>query len=118
MKLIYIAGKFTAATAPEIERNIDRAEAMARELIEQTESVAVLVPHSLGRRFMAGPGSPEYWYRATLEMASRCDAVLLVPGWTESRGVREYELPHFQGAGKPVFFSVEEVLAALTKGDL
>jgi hypothetical protein len=107
MILVYIAGPFTAETSEQIEENINRAEELAREIIAQTDRVACLVPHSMGRNFH-GPkavGSAQYWYDATMTMASRCDACLMLRGWERSEGsVREMNM--FDDEDLPVFFSV------------
>lgn len=88
MKLVYIAGPYTAATDEEIEANILAAEELARRIIARTDKVACLVPHSIGRNFKRGPGSPQYWYDATLRMLEPCDALITVGNWRASKGTR------------------------------
>ncbi len=111
MPHVYIAGKFTAPTPAETLAHIERAEAVAAEIISQTEQLVVLVPHSLGRSFISGPGSPAYWYAATMSLLDRCDAILMLPGWDESRGAVR-ELARAKELGMQVFFRVEDLLAA------
>lgn len=86
MILVYIAGAFTASTSEGIDANIDAAEKVAAQLIGSSDRFAVICPHSLGRNFKDGPGSPRYWYDATMTMAKACDVVLTVPGWEKSKG--------------------------------
>jgi len=109
MILAYIAGPFTATDDTKVELNIRAAEDAARRVISSTELVACLVPHSIGRYFKQGPGSPDFWYRATMEMCERCDCILMVPGWEQSSGsVRERA--RMVELGRPVFTSVEDLV--------
>jgi hypothetical protein len=111
MKLIYIAGRFTAETHEAIEQNILAAEKAETEIIERGGMrFACLVPHSLGRNFKSGPGDYRYWIEATAEMLWRCDAVLMLPGWEASNGSRG-ELEHAANIGIPVVFSVDELFS-------
>lgn len=92
MKHVYIAGPFTAKTDIECEANIVRAEAAAASIIAADPEVVCIIPHAIGRNFKHGPGTPQYWYDATMSMLSRCDAIVMLPGWEGSKGsVREYE---------------------------
>lgn len=106
VKTIYIAGPFTHNDDAVIEANILAAEDVARAIITLTKgNVACIVPHSLGRNFKRGPGDADYWYRATEEMCSRCDAVVLVPGWENSAGTLR-EIALMISLGKPVYHSI------------
>lgn len=115
MILVYVAGPFTALDSfgrpdlPKVEINIRNAEGMARRVIQRSDRFACLVPHSIGRYFVEGPGSPDYWYAATMEMANRCDCALMVPGWESSTGSKR-ELQRFLDVGKPVFGGVEALI--------
>lgn len=85
MKLLYIAGPFSAPTPGEIEANIDAAEAYA--LVAWKRGWAVICPHKNSAGFETVAEIPDsVWYRGYLEMVSRCDAVLLIPGWQDSLG--------------------------------
>jgi hypothetical protein len=109
MILAYIAGRFTGADDIQVELNIRAAEDAARRVISSTELVACLVPHSIGRYFKQGPGSPAYWYAATMEMCERCDCILMVPGWETSSGsVRERH--RMVELGRPIFTEVEDLV--------
>lgn len=115
MKLVYIAGPFTVLNPfgkpdlPKIEMNVRSAEEVARKIIRHSDKFACLVPHSIGRYFAEGPGSPKYWYAATLEMANRCDYMVMVPGWEQSTGSKR-ERDRFIEMGRPVFTSPEALL--------
>jgi len=113
--LAYIAGPFTALLPdgapdlPRIEINIRAAEDVARIIITRSERIACLVPHSIGRYFAEGPGSPDYWYAATMEMANRCDCAMMAPGWERSSGSKR-EKARMEQIGRPVFTDVDELI--------
>jgi len=99
VKVVYVAGKFTVPTADLIEENIRRAEQVGAEVVRMGASP--LIPHANTRNFV-GTATPEFWYRATLALMLKCDAVLTVPGWEESVGAAE-EVRVAVGEGIPVF---------------
>lgn len=98
-KVIYIAGPFRAANQWEQEQNIRRAEELALE-VWRFGAVA-LCPH-LNTRYFSGALSDEVWLAGDLELLRRCDAVMLVPGWTGSAGAR-HEVWFAQDCGIRVF---------------
>jgi len=83
MKVVYIAGPFTGATAWDIEQNVRRAEEAALEVAGL--GAMPLCPHT-NSRFFYGQNTPEFWYEGTMELLRRCDAILLLPDWQESKG--------------------------------
>lgn len=99
MKVVYVAGKFTAPTPDLIEENIRRAEQVGADVVRLGASP--LIPHANTRNFV-GTATPEFWYRATLALMLKCDAVLTVPGWEESAGATE-EVRVAVAQGIPVF---------------
>jgi len=86
MKVVYIAGPFTAPTPHEIEYNIRDAEYVGLEVAAL--GMSALVPHSVGR-FAVGTFDEAYWYEATMAQLRKCDAVMMVPGWEESIGAKQ-----------------------------
>lgn len=102
MKIVYIAGKFTAETRLEVEENALAAEKLAARVA--AKGAMPVVPHSLGRVMLGTVGSAKFWYEGTLALLQRCDAIALVPGWHDSDGsVRErawalQHLPVFEAA--------------------
>lgn len=85
MRVVYVAGPFRAANQWEQEQNIRRAEALSLE-IWKLGGVA-LCPH-LNTRYFSGALPDETWLEGDLELLRRCDAVLMVPGWSLSHGAR------------------------------
>ena len=118
MKLIYIAGRFNP-TAEEmekinryyydkqqaideiIENNIRTATKASVELIEVSQGrYSPVSPHNMTAEiyrmnaarypdsFAAKPDA-EYWYKFSIEVLKRCDGVIFLHGWQESRGCNE-----------------------------
>ena len=83
MKLIYVAGPYTAEDMLERERNIFRARAAGVVLVQA--GYYPVIPHS-NTANMDEYADPAWWYAATLEVLRRCDGVLLVEGWSTSEG--------------------------------
>lgn len=83
MRVIYIAGRFRGPDAWAIENNVRRAEEIGFEVAKL--GAMPLIPHS-NTRFFHGALPDSFWLEGTLELLRRCDAVMTVPGWTESVG--------------------------------
>jgi hypothetical protein len=82
MKLVYIAGPFTGPTAWDVEENVRRAERVALEVA--CMGAMPVCPHT-NTRFFHGQLTEEFWNEGTMEILKRCDAVMLVPGWSASK---------------------------------
>lgn len=99
MKVVYIAGKFTGPNAWVIEQNIRAAELVGFEVA--LLGAMPLIPHA-NTRFFHGTKDASFWYEGTLELLRRCDAVMTVVRWEESKGARE-EVEEARRRGMPVF---------------
>jgi hypothetical protein len=85
VKLVYIAGPFSARTREGVELNIARAVALGVEVARL--GAMPVCPH-------ANTSHPEYervqpysfWIEGTMLLLRKCDAVMLVPGWENSKG--------------------------------
>jgi hypothetical protein len=114
MKVIYVAGPFTAPDSWTREQNVRRAEEVGL-LIAQSGAMP-MIPHA-NTRFFEGLQTPEFWYEGTLELLRRCDAVALVDGYASSKGTRA-EIKEANDRGMPVFLPHERRgLIAWIKGD-
>lgn len=101
MLLVYVAGRFSAPTRAGVEANIAKAVDVA--LSVATAGAFPVTPHANTAHPDFEKLQPyEFWIDGTLELLRRCDAVLMVPGWEESRGARG-EREEAQRLGKPVF---------------
>lgn len=70
------------------------------------------IPHTNTGAWFIGTHTPELWYELTLEFMRRCDAVILVPGWENSKGTRE-EKKEAERLGLPVFRHIDGLEAWL-----
>lgn len=87
LQLVYVAGPFSAPTAWGIELNIRRAEALGREVAHL--GAYPVMPHANMRGYWVDEAPYEFWIAGTLQLMRRCDAVIVVPNWQESRGTRD-----------------------------
>jgi hypothetical protein len=92
-----------------IDRNINRAAEAAAGLAR--EGITFFCPHLHSAHFevITPDVLPAFWYDLDLHFLRACNAILLLPGWQESKGCKveleEANLQHF-----PVFYTVEEVV--------
>lgn len=82
-KVIYTAGPFRAVTRLDELRNIEIAESWA--LAVWKAGHIALCPHANSANFSTYLDG-EAFLRGDLELLARCDAVLMIPRWEESRG--------------------------------
>ncbi len=111
-KVVYVSGAISAPTAWKVEQNVRRAEELSLEAWK-TRRIAPICPHAMCR-FYDGELPHEVWLAGDLEVISRCDAVLVVPGSEDSRGTRA-EVAFASSAGVPVFYSLDELVAWVEK---
>jgi len=83
MRAIYLAGPFRAPTAWGVEQNVRLAEWVGMQVAEM--GVLPVIPHSMFR-YAHGTRTEQFWIDATLELLSRCDAILMLKGWESSEG--------------------------------
>jgi hypothetical protein len=113
LKIIYVAGKLTGKDNFEISRNVRAAEDVAMEVVKL--GAMPLIPHANTGLNFFGTATEEFWYEGTVELMLRCDAVILVPGWTRSKGVA-LVMNAAQAKLMPIFATPEE-LGAWLRGD-
>jgi hypothetical protein len=111
VKLVYIAGPFTGETAWEIEGNVRRAEAAGLE-VAWLGGMPV-IPHA-NTRFFHGQCAPSFWYEGTLELLSRCDAMLVQGDWENSWGTKD-EMRLCDNQGIPYFLKLADLAEWLRK---
>ena len=87
MKVIYVAGKYSADSEWGMWQNIQHASEVARRL--WLEGWAVICPHRNTMFFGSNSDSDwDLWLNGDLEMVSRCDAIYMLDNWKESKGAR------------------------------
>lgn len=105
--LIYVAGPYSAPTHDEIAANIARAEEAGKKLIQS--GMIPVIPHRITGHWEEDP-TFEHWShqdwmdRFCIPLLNRCDAVLMLPGWENSKGTL-MELEQARAIGKPIVFS-------------
>ena len=100
VKLVYVAGRYSASSDRTVAENVEAARAVAR-VVATYPLLFPVVPHQLNAG-LEDVGDYEWWLAGTLELMRRCDAVVMVPGWEGSRGAcAEREEAH--RLGLPVF---------------
>ena len=79
--VLYLAGPYRG----DIDANITAARKVAIELWER--GYTVICPHLNTAHFEVDCNLPESEYiRRDLEILSRCDAIVMLPGWEKSEG--------------------------------
>jgi nucleoside 2-deoxyribosyltransferase len=111
MTVCYIAGPFRAATPWLVEQNVRAAEALALEVWRL--GAAAVCPHA-NTRFMDKAAPDDVFLRGDLAILERCDALLTLDAWQQSRGARD-EVTHAVARGIPVFHALSELAAWLAK---
>lgn len=105
MKVVQIVGPYRGDTHIEVQHNIREAEKAAKR-VWQAGAVAIC-PH-LNSRLFGGICSEEHFLSGYLELITRVDAILTVPGWWRSTG-SEAELKFASFLGKPIYHTAEEL---------
>ena len=112
MKLIYVAGPYTAEDTEGYEANIQRADDAMVQLLNRGWSV--ICPHKNGAWLheckAVKDNTFEAWLLRDMAIINKCDAVFFLEGWHDSKGscvewgaCLARDLPHFfQAAGYPV----------------
>ena len=105
MKLIYIAGPYKGGTGWEIEENVRQAERYALQVWKL--GYAAVCPHCNTRLFF-GEIDEDLAMKGCLEILSRCDGMLLIPGWEGSLGAT-LEWKTATRLSLPVYFTLGEI---------
>jgi hypothetical protein len=105
MKTVYIASPYTIG---DVAKNVSRSIFAAEEL----RKLGFLPFCPLLTHFwhFLSPHPKEYWMSMDMEWLDLCDCILRLPG--ESTGADE-EVKYMLSKGKPVFYSMGELLAYL-----
>ena len=109
--LIYVAGKYTGSTREEIQANIDTAEEYGKKILLRGHIPCI--PHRITAHWDICPQFTDWkhsdWLnKFCLPLLSRCDGILILPGWDLSLGAA-MELDHAETLGLKTFYSVEEL---------
>jgi nucleoside 2-deoxyribosyltransferase len=105
MKLIYVAGPYRNKCRYQLEKNVRIAEDMSFEVAKLGASY--ICPHSSARYF-SGTLSDEFWIDLTLNQLARCDAMIVVDGWSGSSGTLG-EIKYCKENNIPVFYGLKQL---------
>jgi nucleoside 2-deoxyribosyltransferase len=100
VKLVYIAGPYSAKNFIGRLINIMRARKVAKIL--WSKGYAVICPHS-NSALMDKYAPAENFYKGTLEMLKHCDYIVMLKGWSKSKGSRA-ELKYAYDSGISVIY--------------
>lgn len=113
MKLVYIAGPYAAPTEALVKNNVRRAELAGQAVL--AAGMIPVIPHKITSHWDTEPWSTlRHWTHDDWidnfckPLLDRCDAIFLIPGWTESVGCN-LEFAHAKLGKIPVVFSVNEL---------
>lgn len=115
--ILYVAGRYRAATRAAIAQNIEKARQLGVEAARR--GWYPVIPHCNTAHMEDDlVHGDEFWLAGTLELMTRCDAVVLVDGWEGSVGTAgeiakadQIHLPVFRGLD--LLPSADEFLAWL-----
>jgi hypothetical protein len=85
MKLVYVAGPYRGKSTWKIDRNINAAREWG--MLVALCGAYPVIPHSNTAHF-DGTLDDKFWLDGTLELLSRCDGSIFIPGWIASSGSR------------------------------
>lgn len=104
--IIAVAGKYSAETEAEREKNFAAMNEAAARLLEKGHTPLIGVNAALPVVERADVVDKyEAIMRISMAVVSACDAILFI---SDSKGARR-ERDFFTGNGKPVFYSIEEI---------
>ena len=86
--LLYVAGKYRAATREAVSANIEAARQVG--IAAAGLGWYPVIPHTNTAHMEHDlpHAGDTFWLAGTLELMTRCDAVVLVPGWETSEGTQ------------------------------
>jgi len=103
--LLYVAGPYRAATRAAISANIESARQVGIRAARL--GWYPVIPHcNTAHMELDTDHDDAFWLAGTLELMTRCDAVVLVPGWETSAGTAG-EIAKADQIGLTVFRDLE-----------
>lgn len=109
MKLIYVAGKYTGDTYSAIDDNIRISEVVSLKLIRK--GWAVITPHKNTAHYEVYEDDTltyHTWIAIDDEILKRCDAILMMKNWIESKGSKR-ELEIAKKLNIPIYFEADGI---------
>jgi hypothetical protein len=104
--IIAVAGKYSAGTAAQRERNFEAMNEAAARLLELGHTPLIGVNAALPVVERANIADQyEAIMKISMAVVAACEAILII---SHSKGV-DRERDHFMASGKPVYYSIEEI---------
>lgn len=103
IRVVYIAGPFRDHTAWKVEQHVRLAEDLSYAVAQL--GAMPLCPHT-NTRYSHGTLTEQFWLDGTLELLSRCDAVIVTGDWKQSEGARA-EVIAARQLSIPVFETID-----------
>ena len=110
MKIIYVAGPYSAGNVIDVLKNIGRGQKVCAELFQR--GFAPFCPWHDKSFITDNPEAVfnvEQFYEYSMEFLRRSDAVLLIPGWKDSKGTLS-EIKTAESFGIPVFTNDQDLI--------
>jgi hypothetical protein len=101
IKRVYVSGPYVNKDRWIEECNVRTAELFG--YMVAALGAYPVIPHANTRPYFSSIQTPEFWYLATLEMVSACDAVLMIGDYATSKGAL-LEFNEAKRLNIPVFF--------------
>lgn len=105
---VYCAGSYSAPDVISVLDNMRRGMQLGYEVI--TNGFAPFVPWFDYHFSLIGPMELQEYLDYSMAWLEASDAVLLVPGWEESKGTKK-EIDRARALGIPVFYSMDQLKA-------
>lgn len=107
MKVIFVAGRFRGKNDWIVAENVRAAERLGFEVAKL--GAMPLIPHANTAHF-DGTLTDEFWIKGTAELLRRCDAIILLPNWLESRGAKAEQALAIE-LNIPIFYELNQLKA-------
>lgn len=107
---VYIAGPYTAKTKEERDQNVRLAEEVGKRVA--SAGYIPFIPHKMTHgwdedpRFGEGEEARKFFMNICLAWLGLCDAILVLPGYENSRGTLE-EINYAKAHGIKILYSLE-----------
>ena len=112
IKLVYVAGPYSAQEPSQVAINIGQAWFAGRELVKM--GLFPVIPH-MNTAFFEGLQDYDFFLEGTFRLLSQCDAMLVLPGYENSDGTLREIRKASMSLYIPIFYSFKEVREWLDK---
>lgn len=117
IKVIYVAGPYTADTKEQKQLNLDKSEELAKSLT--LFGYSCIIPHKLtafwdyDENFIDWKES-DWLNRCCFPILKKCDALILTEGWQKSSGCLK-EIDFCTNNNIPIYKSIKQLLKHINK---